>query len=219
MKRRWKKEEKKTGSQVVVTEEPFALGSLHERSVKARRTTRWARFYSNSRVNSGLRPRVCRWSPRSFSKGLAGVTILTRAVKNVGINGRRRRRTPTIHRFLARRKAAFVEARSRARLASRSFPVPYRDIFMTDILAAADLGHPLSRVPPTWRTLESRGRIANLVTARVANRSRQDIIFPTLTHYVYIHSWILRHVDGREPTINHFESVVAPGSIWPRQSS
>lgn len=90
---------------------------------------------------------------------------------------------------------------------------------MTDILAAADLGHPLSRVRATWRTLESRGRIANLVTARVANRSRQDIIFPTLTHYVHIYPWILRHVDGREPTINHFESVVAPGSIWPRQSS
>lgn len=99
-----------------------------------------------------------------------------------------------------------MEARSRARLASRSFPVPYWDIFMTDILAAADLGHPLSRVPPTWRTLESRGRIANLVTARVANRSRQDIIFPTLTHYVHI--YILGSLDtsmeeNRQSTISN----------------
>lgn len=77
---------------------------------------------------------------------------------------------------------------------------------MTDILAAADLSHPLSRVRATWRTLESRGRIANLVTARVANRSRQDIIFPTLTHYVHI--YILGSLDtsmeeNRQSTISN----------------
>lgn len=155
---------------------------------------------------------------RSFSKGLAGVTILTRAVKNVGRHKREEKTTHTHDTpFPGQKESSLrggtLESSSGFSFFPRSLPGHFYDRHSR---------RRRSWPPPFSRScnVEDVGiSRTNLVTARVANRSRQDIIFPTLTHYVHIYPWILRHVDGREPTINHFESVVAPGSIWPRQSS
>lgn len=186
-----------------------------------RRTTRWARFYSNSRVNSGLRPRVCRWSPRSFSKGLAGVTILTRAVKNVG---RHKREEKTMHThdtpFPGQKESSLrggtLESSSGFSFFPRSLPGHFYDRH--------------SRRRRSWPPSFSRSSNVEDVGISRTNResghgarSKQEPAGYYLSNShalcTYIHSWILRHVDGREPTINHFESVVASGSIWPRQSS
>lgn len=136
--------------------------------------------------------------------------MLAYAVKNIGI---RRRRTPTIHRFLARRKAAFVEARSRPRLASPSSPIPYRDIFMTDILAAADI------FPTTpflafvqrggrWNLLQADEDESRIwpVTTCVANgswilsfqlsRTTRFIYTSTLNRSLSNERLINRHIDG-----------------------
>lgn len=151
------------------------------------------RFYSNSRVNSGLSTET------DSCLSMIATLVFQRLARGLGNHACLRRKkhrdkkmththdTPFPGQKESSLRGGTLETSSDFSFFPHSLPGHFYDRHSRSRRYLP--GHPLSRVRATWRMLESppggRGRIANMASHDVRGKGKLDIIFPTLTHYAF----------------------------------